>query len=114
MDQLSRVLEPTRFRHRPIELLTLSACETAAGDERAALGLAGVAVRSGARSVLGSLWSVQDLATYELVVAFYEALEEDGVSKAEALRRAQLSVMQQTAFRHPFYWAAFLLISNWL
>jgi CHAT domain-containing protein len=114
MDELSEVVAPTQFRRRPLELLTLSACETAAGDERAALGLAGVAIRAGARSALGSLWAVQDEATYELVVAFYAALKEPGVSKAEALRRAQAKLIADPRFSHPFYWSAFLLISNWL
>jgi filamentous hemagglutinin family protein len=114
MDQLSEVVAPTQFRQRPLELLTLSACETAAGDERAALGLAGVAIRAGARSALGSLWAVQDEATYRMMVEFYAGLKEPGVSRAEALRRAQLAVMEDRSFSHPFYWSAFLLISNWL
>jgi CHAT domain-containing protein len=114
MDRLSEVVAPAQFRERPLELLALSACETAAGDERAALGLAGVAVRAGARSALGSLWAVQDEATYEVVVAFYEALKQPGVSKAEALRRAQVKLLADRGFAHPFYWSPFLLISNWL
>lgn len=114
MDELSELVAPTQFRRRPLELLTLSACETAAGDERAALGLAGVAIRAGARSALGSLWAVQDEATYELVVAFYAALKEPGASKAEALRRAQAKLIADPRFAHPFYWSPFLLISNWL
>jgi CHAT domain-containing protein len=114
MDELSEIVAPTQFRKRPLELLTLSACETAAGDERAALGLAGVAIRAGARSALGSLWAVQDEATYHLMVGFYTALKEPGVSKAEALRRAQAKLIATPAYQHPFYWSPFLLISNWL
>jgi len=56
---------------RPIELLVLSACKTAAGDNRAALGLAGVAVRSGARSTLATLWPVDDQSTSDFMVEFY-------------------------------------------
>lgn len=114
LDGLARAVAPTRFRTQPLELLTLSACETAAGDERAALGLAGVAVRSGARSALGTLWSVEDESGAELVVAFYAALGEPEVSKAEALRRAQLGLLGNPRFSHPAYGAPFLLISNWL
>ena len=114
MDELSQVVSSTRFGRQPLELLTLSACETAAGDDRAALGLAGVAIRAGARSVLGSLWAVQDEATYELVVAFYQALKQPGMSKAEALRRAQVKLIEDPRFSHPVHWAPFLLISNWL
>ena len=72
MDQLAAFVGATRFRaDEPLELLTLSACESAAGDDRAALGLAGVALRAGARSALATLWSVNDRATAELVVDFY-------------------------------------------
>jgi len=114
MDRLRDVVAPTQFRERPLELLVLSACETAAGDDRAALGLAGIAVRSGARSALGSLWSVQDEATSRLMIDFYAALGQRGVSRAQALQRAQLALMKDPAFRHPFYWSPFLLISSWL
>ena len=73
-----------------------------------------MAIRAGARSALGSLWAVQDEATYHLMLGFYEALKESGVSKAEALRRAQAQLLAMPAYRHPFYWSPFLLISNWL
>ncbi|KYC42277.1 hypothetical protein WA1_20075 [Scytonema hofmannii PCC 7110] len=97
----------------PIELLVLSACETAAGDKRAALGLAGVAVRSGARSTLASLWQVDDRSTSMLMSKFYQELTLDpNITKAEALRRAQLFVLQDKG--HPFYWAPYVLVGNWL
>jgi CHAT domain-containing protein len=114
MDEISQAVAPTQFQAQPLELLALSGCETAAGDERAALGLAGVAIRAGARSALGSLWRIQDEAAYELVVAFYQELKDPAVSKAEALRRAQLRLLEGRPFDHPFYWSPFLLISNWL
>ncbi|MGH0028245.1 MAG: CHAT domain-containing protein, partial [Myxococcota bacterium] len=97
----------------PLELLVLSACQTAAGDDRAALGLAGVALRSGARSALATLWSVNDVAAAELVTRFYGELA-DSASRAQALQRAQLQLLEQRALRHPAYWAPFLLISSWL
>ncbi len=99
---------------QPIELLVLSACETAQGDDRAALGLAGLAVRSGARSTLASLWSVNDASTAELMVKFYQALARANTSKAEALRQSQLALLRSSEYQHPFYWAAFILIGNWL
>ncbi len=99
---------------KPIELLVLSACQTAAGDNRAALGLAGVAVRSGARSTLATLWPVDDVSTSNLMVEFYQALAQSQGTKAEALRHAQLTLLKQPGFRHPFYWAPFVLIGNWL
>jgi CHAT domain-containing protein len=96
-----------------IELLVLSACETANGDKRAALGLAGVAVRSGARSTLGSLWQVDDESTAILMGEFYRQLVLPNVTKAEALRRAQLSILQKHQ-EHPFFWAPYVLVGNWL
>jgi CHAT domain-containing protein len=58
--------------------------------------------------------SAQDDAIYHLMVAFYEELKEPGVSKAEALRRAQAQLIESRAYAHPYYWSPFLLISNWL
>jgi CHAT domain-containing protein len=114
MEELSRLVGITRFRERPLELLTLSACETAAGDERAALGLAGIAVRAGARSALGTLWSVHDEATALLVERFYRELRTPGVSRALALQRAQLHLLRETPYKHPAYWSSLLLINSWL
>lgn len=99
---------------QPIELLILSACETAEGDDRAALGLAGLAVRSGARSTLASLWAVNDLSTAELMIKFYQSLTQEGLSKAEALRQSQLEILHNSQYRHPYYWAPFILVGNWL
>lgn len=98
----------------PIELLVLSACQTASGDHKAVLGLAGIAVRSGARSTLASLWRVQDRSTAQLMVAFYQALSQPDVSKAEALRQAQLQLLSDPQYAHPFFWSAFILAGNWL
>jgi len=97
-------------RGRAIELLVLSACETATGDRRATLGIAGVAVRAGARSTLATLWPVQDVATATMMPQFYRELATHG--KSEALRRAQISLSQN--FKHPYYWAPFVLVGNWL
>ena len=103
-----------RLRDRePIELLVLSACQTAKGDNRATLGLAGVAVRSGARSTLATLWSVQDKSTAQLMAQFYRALTRPSVTKAEALRYSQLSLLNSSQYKHPYYWAPFVLVGNW-
>ena len=98
---------------QPIELLVLSACQTAKGDNRAALGLAGVAIRSGARSTLATLWSVQDKSTADLIAEFYRLLTQKVVSKAEALRQAQLSLLNSPQYKHPYYWSGFVLVGNW-
>lgn len=111
--QLDRLLRSREGKRSPIELLVLSACQTAAGDKRAALGMAGVAVRSGARSTLASLWSVSDRSTALLMIEFYRQLG-NGVTKAEALRRAQVALLHQDNYNSPYYWAPFVLLGNWL
>jgi CHAT domain-containing protein len=114
LERLADLVGIRGTRPDPLELLTLSACQTATGDDRAALGLAGVAVKAGARSAVATLWAVNDQASAELVAEFYHQLRSPDVSRAEALRRAQLSLLRDPSYRHPGYWAAFLLISNWL
>lgn len=115
--QVKEFEELLRFREQgrrnPIELLVLSACQTAVGDKRAALGLAGVAVRSGARSTLATLWAVQDQSTAKIMTEFYQQLSK-GIGKAEALRNAQEYMLKQPKYEHPFYWAPFVLVGNWL
>lgn len=105
------------YKLPPIELLILSACKTAAGDERAALGLAGFAVRAGARSTLASLWKMDDEAGALLIQHFYQELVNDpNISKAEALRRAQIELWEDELLykTHPYYWASLVLVGNWL
>ncbi|OUL23131.1 hypothetical protein BV372_30215 [Nostoc sp. T09] len=97
-----------------VELLFLSACQTAAGDNRAALGLAGAAVRAGARSTLASLWQIDDESTALFVGAFYKELKEGKVTKAEALRHAQIKLLQHPNYNTPSFWSAYVLIGNWL
>ena len=104
-------------RSQPIELLVLSACNTAQGDDEAILGLAGVAVRAGARSTIATLWGANDVATADLMGKFYNNLAADAqISKAKALRQAQLELLaeEDSQYRHPYYWAPFVLIGNWL
>jgi len=97
----------------PIDLLILSACETATGDRRAALGLAGIAVRNGSLSTLATLWQVNDESTAELMKLFYQQLESK--NKAEALRQAQLELWSRTDkdWQVPAFWSAYIIIGNW-
>lgn len=112
--QLGEILQRrSRQRLSPTELLVLSACETAVGDEAAALGLAGVAVRAGARSTLASLWSVNDQSTAALMAEFYQQLSKPDAGKAEALRQTQLEMLKDPVYRHPYYWSAFTLLGDW-
>ncbi|NEO69784.1 CHAT domain-containing protein [Moorena sp. SIO3H5] len=114
LNELNSLIRGDQKQKNPIELLVLSACRTATGDSRAALGLAGVVVRGGARSTIASLWSVEDLATTELMTRFYKRLGQGQVTKAEALRLAQQELLQSEQYNHPFYWSAFILLGNWL
>jgi CHAT domain-containing protein len=114
MDNLERLLRLSRFRDEPVELLTLSACRTAAENDRSALGLAGVAVKAGVRSALATLWYVNDQATGYLMADFYRHLAEASGTKAKALQAAQLRMLGERRFRHPGYWSPFLLVGNWL
>ncbi|MEH2156416.1 CHAT domain-containing protein [Nostoc sp.] len=101
----------------PIELLILSACETATGDKRAALGLAGIAIRAGARTTLASLWQINDASTAEFMIKFYQELNREQITKAEALRNTQIAFLQESAHRdynRPHHWSAFILVGNWL
>jgi CHAT domain-containing protein/tetratricopeptide (TPR) repeat protein len=91
------------------DLVTLSACETdvgqvSEGDE--VIGLSRALIYAGAPSIVASLWTVDDAATGELMVSFYEHLK-GGLSKAEALRAAQIEMIAEEEHNHPFYWAAF-------
>jgi CHAT domain-containing protein len=114
MDRLDQYVGLFRFRDDPLELLVLSACETAAGDDRAALGLAGIAIKAGARSALATLWVINDESTSILVTEFYRQLQDPGVSRAVALQRAQMKLLEDKRYQHPGYWSPFLLINNWL
>ncbi|MBF2046348.1 MAG: CHAT domain-containing protein [Elainella sp. C42_A2020_010] len=100
---------------KAIELLVLSACKTADGDDRATLGLAGITIQSGARSTIGSLWYVDDQSTSELVGRLYQELAKSdaGMTRAEALRRAQVNLLHSPGYRAPVFWAPYVLVGNW-
>lgn len=121
INELSSLLKEAE---KNLELLVLSACETASGDERAVLGLAGTAVRSGARSTLATLWPVGDASTAEVMGKFYQDLKKPGEKKLDALRMAQLSLIEALKTKppfkeigalppHPYYWASYVLVGNW-
>jgi len=135
-------LRQLRLDQPPVELLVLSACTTAVGDEDAELGFAGLAIQAGVKSALASLWYVSDAGTLGLMSTFYDALLHSPI-KAEALRQAQLAMLQgkvrleggnliyekktltgevelppeiavrgDVSLSHPFYWAGFTLIGS--
>jgi CHAT domain-containing protein len=115
LDELEQLIRPSNLRDKPVELLTLSACQTAAGDDRAALGLAGVAIKAGARSAFATLWFVNDQSSTLLVSDFYTQLRDHSeISKAKALQAAQIKLQKDVRYAHPCYWAPYLIIGNWL
>ncbi|MCC5637844.1 CHAT domain-containing protein [Nostoc sp. CHAB 5844] len=121
INQLEMILRQSGNVSNSVELLTLTACETATGNDRATLGLAGVALQAGTKSALASLWPVDDESTAYLIAEFYDKLRNSGMSKAQALQAAQVALInaKQTPeiddrYDHPYYWSAFILIGNWL
>lgn len=132
LDQLGAIARMHRYSEAPLDLLVLSACSTAAGDERATLGLAGVAVKAGARNAIASLWDVDDQATARFFASFYRIIKKNpSLPKAEALRQAQLQMLRETGrgsaeFAEegteperpsqspaaPYYWAPFVLVTG--
>ncbi|MFM6343957.1 MAG: CHAT domain-containing protein, partial [Dolichospermum sp.] len=114
LKSLENTLRLLKSGSNSVELLTLTACETAEGDERSALGLAGVAIQAGVQSAIASLWPVSDQSTLQLILAFYDNLINSGVNKAEALREAQIQLIQAQSnpdinnqYSHPVYWSSF-------
>ena len=98
------------------DLVTLSACRTALGEEVRGEGLVGLArgfMYAGASRVVASLWDVEDRATAELMAHFYRGMLEEGLPPAAALRLAQVSMWEEERWRHPYYWAAFVLVGPW-
>jgi CHAT domain-containing protein/tetratricopeptide (TPR) repeat protein len=107
----------SNYGRKSIDVIVLSACETALGDRRAALGLAGIAVRAGTRSTLGTLWQVNDESTSQVTIEFYRALRDNpSINKAEALRQAQLKLWQNRDrdWQVPYFWAAYVFVGDWL
>jgi CHAT domain-containing protein len=127
-----------KLNEPPVELMVLSACRTALGDEDAELGFAGSAARTGVKSVMGSLWYVSDEGTLSLMTSFYRNLQTAPI-KAEALRQTQVAMLTgkvrlqggklisgndnidlppsllklgNVSLTHPFYWSAFTIVGN--
>lgn len=106
------------FRFDQVDLLTLSACDTGLGGGRDAQGreiegFGVIAQQQGAKAVLATLWPVADQSTALLMADMYKRRQSQRLTKIEALRQAQLSLMAQPRYAHPFYWAPFILMGNW-
>jgi CHAT domain-containing protein len=114
LNDLQRYLSVETLDDNPIELLTLSACQTAEGNDRAPLGFAGAALKARAQAALGTLWPVADKAAMSLMQTFYQGLNQPQLSKIKALQQAQQATKHEAEFSHPFYWAPFTLVGNWM
>lgn len=113
LNSLQSYLSVESLDETPIELLTLSACQTAEGNDRAPLGIAGAALKARAKSVLGTLWPVADKAAMSLMKIFYQGLNKPELGKIKALQQAQQSIKRDPDFEHPYFWAPFILVGNW-
>ena len=113
LNEIQQIFDRYKYTN-PVELLTLSSCKTAIGNERAAFGIAGIAVKAGVKSVIASLWPVDDKVACKLLSDFYKNYSLKGTSKAKALQQAQMEILKYPQYYHPSYWASFLLIGNWL
>jgi len=94
------------------DLVVLSGCQTGLGEELSGEGLVGLTqgfLYAGSKSVVVSLWSVQDKTTEALMTNFYEAMLKEGMAPADALRHAKLKIYQQSQWRSPYYWSAFVI-----
>jgi CHAT domain-containing protein len=106
LPQFENILRTAR---QPLELLTFSACETAAGDDRAVLGLAGLATRNGVKNVVATLWSVNDAEIVPAIENFYRAFKTN-IPVEEALRQAQLESIRNRV--HPATWSALVAVKD--
>lgn len=111
LKEFEKVLQ-NRSPKNPLSLLMLSACQTAAGDNRATLGIAGLAARNGISHVIASLWAVNDRDVLPLIEDFYTILKQPGVNEIEALRKAQLNFLLNGVTNQPSVWANFILVSD--
>ncbi|MEM1256490.1 MAG: CHAT domain-containing protein [Cyanobacteria bacterium P01_H01_bin.21] len=118
-NDLYAILEDTPVDSE-LELLILNACKTATGDNRATLGIAGLALKAGAQSTLASLWSVSDEATAKFSEYFYQAITSNQtISRAQAVQQAQLQLKDDLDREYPGpesipYWSPYILVGNWL
>jgi len=97
-------------------LLVLSACETGLNEQKPGdelIGLTRAFLYSGTKSTMVSLWSVSAVSTLKLMESFYKKIKNEKMSKAEALQKAQIGMMQDEHYSHPYYWAPFVLIGDW-
>jgi CHAT domain-containing protein len=113
MEQLTELFQTEAFHDRPVELVTLSACQTAEGDDRSPLGLSGVVVQTGVKSAIGTLWPVADEAAKLFFSDFYQHYQQPNTTKAKAMQYAQQQLIKNKQLNHPAYWGPFVLVGEW-
>ncbi|MFN6465599.1 MAG: CHAT domain-containing protein [Nostoc sp. DedVER02] len=115
IDEFDRLfLTQKQNRTHRIELLVLSACQTATGNDQEVMGIAGTTVQAGASSAIASLWDLDDEASVPFIKEFYTHLGQPNISRAEALRLAQQALLKNPKYDHPRYWAPYVLVGSWL
>ena len=114
VQEVNEMLQANLGKREGIELLMLSACETASSDPKAGLGLAGVALKAGASSTVGALWTIDDEATAHFVDVFYRQLMQPEMTRAKALRQTQITLLKDPQYQHPIYWAPYIMLGSWL
>ncbi|MEA5596755.1 CHAT domain-containing protein [Rivularia sp. UHCC 0363] len=124
ISELENSLQNLNSPSGSVELLAITACQTAVGDDRSTLGLAGVALQVGVKSAIASLWSVGDASTSKLVEEFYQNYRQEGMSIAQALQKAQIKMINAKKlpesegmnidYDNPAYWAPMIVIGNWI
>jgi CHAT domain-containing protein len=100
----------------PAELAVLSACQTGIGKQIKGEGLIALTrgfMYAGAKSVVASLWKVDDAATSELMAEFYKQMFTNKLKAAAALRAAQVKMSQEKRWQSPYYWAGFFIQGEW-
>ena len=112
VNNLSQLLAKNNTQEK-IQLLVLTASKTAQEDPKATLALTAIAKCFGASSIVATLWLVRDRSTTSLMTEFYRLLTQPNISTAEALRKAQISLLQDPKYQHPYYWSSFVLVGNW-
>jgi len=111
-NDMEYLININRYNNNIINLIIFSSCETAMGNERSALGLAGIALKTGVKSVVATLWSVHDSASFAVMKEFFIQYKFN-ISKSKALQRAQKKLIANNEFKHPYFWSPYVLIGNW-
>jgi filamentous hemagglutinin family protein len=113
MNDLETLVGRIMYRGDTVDLMTLSACQTALGDAQAAFGIAGITLKAGVKSTVASLWSVDDKAACYVFTEFYRLIKQTKHTKAIIMQNICKTMIENNKFDHPVFWAPFLMIGDW-